>query len=305
MPLQELARQAVVETSDDQTEARASSMNLQELLARERAMRMQIAELPAADLEPHDAFVSVHEVPLVEQIVPEATMDFSVTDVAPVIIEELRVPQEGVQTDELEAVAEHPLYPVREVISSTIETVSQLDAELVEVVKAEPLQLETLQAELPFLDISLHVLEDSPVKTLEKTSHVPVLEQLMTHTENLDIPQRAEAQAIITILTSKIEQSLVGVDDPFEQEALEQELEAICERLLIVMGVIDPSEELVKQFVLLLKKDVIAQLELAEEVFVDGMHERKNFADSVWQDINDALHPALPLLGRYAVRLAV
>ena len=141
--------------------------------------------------------------------------------------------------------------------------------------------VELLELALPFIEFQQP--EQSALEgEYSDTEEIPsVVDQLYQHFETLQPELALEASEILNIIMGKI-QELEAEETGEYRETLEQELETICERMLVCMG-IEPNPELVKNLLLVLKIEHQEQLELNTQISYDkGTHERKN---AVFQSI--------------------
>ena len=89
--------------------------------------------------------------------------------------------------------------------------------------------------------------------------------------------------------------------DQQESEAIEQELEVLCTRILVCMG-IEPSAKNVSRLIQSLMLEI--QLQLHEAQIIDeGTHEKKPAMSQLLDELSDMLKPPV-LLGKYALQLA-
>lgn len=172
----------------------------------------------------------------------------------------------------------------------------------VNMTEAEVINYELLSTEFPFLIIAEILNVTDEVEVADEIP--PVLEQLQTFAETLEPAKATESLAIMDIMMEKIvllsdEDTILG---PEQVEQLEQELEILCERLLVCMGV-EPKPETVKQLILVLKNEYLEQIEETKQDYDEGTHEFKQTMSNVMHGLQDTLHPSMPWLGRYALRL--
>jgi hypothetical protein len=166
-------------------------------------------------------------------------------------------------------------------------------------VEVEQPDYELLAEALPFIVFEQEEVASEDSDTIEKP---PLVEQLAQFIETLEPTQAEEAGAILDVIMEKI-QLFYEEDSAENQEILEEELELICARMLVCMGV-KPTPETVKHLLLALKKEYLEQLELTEkEIYDEGTHERKQFSQML-HDLPDVVHPLSGLLGRYILQLA-
>lgn len=167
-------------------------------------------------------------------------------------------------------------------------------------IEIEQPDYELLAEALPFIVFEQDEVANEDSEVLEKPT---LVEQLTVYIETLEPARAEEAEAILDVIMEKI-QLIYEEDSTEEQQILEQELEIICVRMLVCMGV-EPIPETVKHLLLALKKEYLEQVELAEEEIYDqGTHERKNFT-RVLHDLPDIIHPLSSILGKYTLRLVV
>lgn len=160
--------------------------------------------------------------------------------------------------------------------------------------------LQLLQETLPFLVFEAHDAYDA-----EEVAEQPtIVEQLAVYIETLEPAEAEEAGTILEVIMDKIE-LLTETFSEEEAQILELELEVICARMLICMG-IEPTPEITKNLILALRKEYLMQLEMMQTEEIDeGTHERKHDFGQMFYDLPDAVHPLTSILGRVTLLLAV
>lgn len=145
---------------------------------------------------------------------------------------------------------------------------------LIDQTTQEKPNIQLLQLELSFLMFEAEQTDEPLVLAVEQVP--PIVGQLTEHIATLEPPAAEESTAILGIMVEKISLLDEVTETSVDPEQLEQELEILCDRLLICLGV-EPTPELVKQFVLLLKEDHIKQQARsgANQAMDEGTHERK------------------------------
>lgn len=183
----------------------------------------------------------------------------------------------------------------------TVEFLAEVMEELVVLEQAviEKPDIQLLKAELPFLVFEAEIKEEHLETEAEPQPIPPVIEQLVEHIATLEPRVAEEPAAILGIVVEKIALLYEATEMAVDSEQVEQELEILCERLLVCLGV-EPSPELVKQFVLLLKDDYqIRQMEEIQIIEDEGTHERKPL--NTLTDDYQIMPPFWSGLGKYAL----
>jgi len=237
------------------------------------------------------------EIPKTEAILPNIT---EIGEAIPINFEE---PTEITESEFAEVPEpEEALYE----IISRVDTGEAIETEINSDIVASPA---VLLAELPFvLELSLPqsaVHELDTVESEEIVEPVPAIsEQITEYIQALEPAQAEEAEAILKVMMEKI-QSLLEIvpetQDRQESEAIEQELEVLCTRMLVCMG-IEPSAKNVSQLIRNLMLEI--QTQMADKTIIDeGTHEKKPAMSQLLDELSDMLKPPV-LLGKYALQLA-
>ena len=237
------------------------------------------------------------EIPKIETILPkpaEATETLTNTF------------EEPAEVLESEIIEPTELVEIQDEIESDTQTLEAVEVEINSDIVASPA---VLLAELPFvLELSLPqsaVYELDTVESEEIVEPVPILsEQIAEYIQALEPAQAEEAQAILGVMMEKI-QSLLEIvpetQDKQESEAIEQELEVLCTRILVCMG-IEPNAKNVSRLIHSLTLEI--QLQLREAQIIDeGTHEKKPYMSLLLDELSDNMKPPV-LLGKYALQLA-
>ena len=163
---------------------------------------------------------------------------------------------------------------------------------------------EQLEIALPFIEF--HQPEQTALEGeySETEEILNVVDQLFQHFETLEPEPAEEASEILSIIMEKI-QELESEETGIYRDALGQELETICERMLICMD-IEPTPVLVKNLLLVLKIEHQERLGLNPKIAYDaGTHERKNaMLQSAYSLPLEASQKLFHSLGRHTLILA-
>lgn len=181
-------------------------------------------------------------------------------------------------------------------------TSDYVDYREINIVEIQP-DIQLLQEAMPF--INFDIFNDVEVAMDEEATNLTIVEQIYTFIETELTENAVEATAILDEIGIRIEQYYDVQTDIEKLERLDNELEIICTRLLVCIGV-EPEPETIRQFILAIKKDYLfKQVSATDTPDDEGTHERKHAFDTVSPYPDYSSQNTIPaLIGRYALSFA-
>lgn len=247
--------------------------------------------------ESQPQIIELQEDPAALPVEPIETIEALEADLQPEY-EVIAMPAEIVEMTQ----TEEPI--VAETVPDIADEEFTLIPELAEVVITEEVpDFQMLQTELPFLVFDQPKTEIITENIIEQIEQKIIAAQLMEHIETLEPAKAEESAAILDVITYKIQllHEILRNDDSHEApEVIQQQLEILCTRMLVCMG-IEPKPETVKHLILALRQEYTQQV-AAEQTEQDvGTHERKLSFAHLMNDFDDLIHPLSRYLGQYAL----
>lgn len=249
----------------------------------------------------------------VENIEPTETLSLAHTPSEPEaeIIENARMPEVEAENMDRTSITDSQILEMETITGDTAELFDNEPQPIMLDDLAADMDLEEtepvgLLAELSFLEFERL---GNPTESSSIETPPPVLsKQIAEHIETLELARSEEAAAILDTVLEKIEQMLVFNEDDgsetINHEAIPQDLETLCARLLICVE-LEPISERINYLLQTLTSEVEERIFSAAKSTSDkGTHERKQDFGLLLSDWVAWVDGSLAhVMGQYVVRL--